>query len=145
MGADGSGYPDRPADHRVHPYSRIVAVADRYDRLLRDPDASLRPDQVLQQVLREAADGPLDAVAACALAQAVGSIPIGTTVRLTDHSVGIVRDVGDDPLDPPVRLVIAGDGAELKPAPDIELVEDEREVVEVLDGRLLDIEPSEYL
>jgi HD-GYP domain-containing protein (c-di-GMP phosphodiesterase class II) len=145
MGVDGSGHPSSPSEHEVHPYSRIVAVADRYDRLLRDADSPARPDQALQQVLREASNGPLDPVAACTLARSVGPIPIGTAVRLTDHSVGIVRSVGGDALRPPIRLVIAGDGSELKPAPDIDLQEDEREVADVLDRRLLDLEPSEYL
>ena len=145
MGTDGSGHPESPSEHEIHPYSTIVAVADRYDRLLRSTSAPVRPDQALQQVLREASDGPLDPVSACTLARSVGAIPIGTTVRLSDHSVGIVYDVSEDAFRPPIRLVIAGDGSDLRPARDIDLEQDRRDIVDVLDGRLLDLEPSEYL
>ena len=146
MGVDGSGFPGRGAGYVTHPYSRITAVADRYYALVRpDEGQPARPDQAAAQLLRDAAGGPLDPGYARLFVEAVGAIPVGCVVRLSDHSVGIVRAPGEDPLQPQVRLVLASDGAELRPTADVDLVQDERALVEVLAAELLDLQPSDYL
>lgn len=146
MGIDGSGYPSRSDAAPPHPYSRIVAVANRYDNLLRPaPGEAPRPDQAIAQLLREASSGPLDPVITCVLARAVGVLPIGSVVRLSDHSVGIVREPGSDPLRPLLRMALGQDGTELRPSPDIDLAEDPRSIVEPLAACVLGLDPSEYL
>lgn len=146
MGVDGSGWPEREAGHVTHPYSRIVAVADRYDGLVRPAEGpAKRPDQALAHVLSEATKGPLDPILARLFAQCLGTFPVGSAVRLADHSVGIVRSPGADPLRPGILLVLAADGTELRPPLDVELTDDERAVVEVIDTALLGIHPSDYL
>lgn len=146
MGADGSGFPQRPGDYPVHPFSRIVAVADRYDNLLRPAQgAPMRPDEAVEHLLQEASFGPLDPILTSLFVQLVGVIPVSAIVRLNDFSVGIVREPGEDPLRPHVRIVIGPDGAEIKPAVDAHLVEDERAIVEIIPEAILDLRPSDYL
>jgi len=147
MGIDGSGFPAGAQEGRtLHPHSRIVAVADRYDGLLRSAEGPrLLPDRAVAQLLREASGGPLDPVITCVLVDALGVIPIGSVVRLSDHSVGIVREPGPDPLRPPLRLVLGIDGTELKPALDLDFAEDKRSIVESLAAPQLGIDPAEYL
>ena len=146
MGTDASGQPVRAEDYLTHPLSRIVAVVDRYDNLIRPSAASpMRRDEAAAQLLREASGGPLDPIMTRLFVQALGVFPIGATVRLTDHSVGVVRSPGADPLNPHVRLVLAHDGSELRPAGDVDLAEDARAVVEVIAENQLGIRPSDYV
>lgn len=146
MGVDGSGFPQRPGDYPVHPFSRIVALADRYDNLLRPAQGMpMRPDEAVEHLLHEATCGPLDPVLTSVFVQLIGVIPISAIVRLSDFSVGIVQAPGEDPLRPHVRLVIGPDGLELKPAVDAHLVEDERVIVEVIPEAILGLRPSDYL
>lgn len=115
MGAAGGGWPARHEGYVPHPYSRIVAIANRYSRLVDPGDGSspLTPDRALAQVLREARDGVLDETFARLFASALGAFPIGCLVRLEDHRVGIVSKVGDDPLSPVVRVIYDERGTEL--------------------------------
>jgi len=146
MGADGGGFPNRPADYPVHPHSRMVAIADRYDNLVRPAQgAVMRPDEAVALMLKEASGGPLDSVLTRLFVQIVGALPVSTIVRLSDFSIGIVQAPGEDPLRPHVRLVTGADGSELKPAADVWLAEDERTVVEAVPEALLGIRPSDYL
>lgn len=147
MGLDGTGWPERPTDHVTHPYSRIVAVADRYDNLVRaagggEPEP---PDAALATILREASGGPLDPILTRMFAQAMGAFPIGCPVRLSDMSVGFVASPGPEPLRPRVRVVLGPDGGEIRPALDADLAEEDRSIVEVLDARILGLTVSDHL
>lgn len=146
MGAGGAGFPDRPGDYPVHPYSRIVAVADRYDNLLRPGEGEpMRPDEAAAQLVREATSGPLDPVFTPLFVELIGVIPVSAIVRLSDFSIGMVREPGEDPFRPHLRLIIGADGAELKPSLSLHLAEDERAIVEVIPESLLGMRPSDYL
>jgi len=146
MGVDGSGWPaHEPGDH-IHPYARIVAIADRFDGLLRpDGGTPLTPDQAAAQILREATDGPLDPTLARLFVLAIGVLPVGCFVRLSDHSIGVVRAPGEEPLLPGLRLILAPDGTALRPTLDLELLEDDRMIVEVIPAQLLGAQTSDYL
>lgn len=146
MGADGSGFPARPDDYALHPYSRIVAVVNRYDNLLRPADGQpMTPDQAAAHLLREAGAGPLDPVLTALFVALIGVLPVTTIVRLSDFSIGIVREPGEEPLRPHIRIVTGPDGAEIKPALDVHLVEDGRAIVEVIPEEILGMRPSDYL
>ena len=145
MGADGTGFPARPAEYPVHPYSQIVAVADRYDNLVRPAEGEpLHPDQAAAAILREATGGPLEPALARVFLAALGAIPVSTVVRLSDFSVGVVREPGADPLRPQIRLVIGPNGSLLRPVLDVDLAEDERYVVEALPESLLGLHAADY-
>jgi putative nucleotidyltransferase with HDIG domain len=146
MAPDGSGFPDRPADYVPHPYSRMVAVADRFENLTHPADDSepLTPDRAIVQVLREAGK-TLDPFFARAFAGALGVFPIGSVVRLSDQTVGVVARPGDDPLAPVVRLLYDERGFELEERPEIDLAAGFVRIVEVVPAEALNIEVSESL
>lgn len=146
MGVDGSGWPQRHADYAIHPFARIVAVADRYDNLVRPPEGvGLRPDEAISKLLHEASGGPLDPLITRLFARLIGVLPVGCVVRLSNHSVGVVCSARDDQLRPHLRMVLGADGTELHPVVDLDLRESELEIVEVLPARLLGLQPSDYL
>jgi HD-GYP domain-containing protein (c-di-GMP phosphodiesterase class II) len=146
MGMDGSGYPERPTDYVTHPYSRMVAIGDRYDNLTKKGalGEALTPDRAVIRLLREAGKS-LDPLFCRLFVKALGVFPVGCVVRLSDQSVGVVRATGADPMLPHVRLVWDGNGMELDPPCEADLAEDGRTVVEVLESDSLNLTVSDRL
>lgn len=147
IGVNGTGWPQVQAGYVAHPFARLVAVVDCYDNLLRGtPDTPpVRPDEAVGHILNEATNGPLDPWIARIFADAVGVMPIGCVVRLTDHSVGVIYSPAEDSLQPKIRLILDTDGTDLRPVVDLDLRESELDIVEVVPAALLGIQPSDYL
>jgi putative nucleotidyltransferase with HDIG domain len=124
MAADGTGFPEREADYVTHPYSRMVAIADRYDRL-----TTAEPDQTLTRLF----------------VKALGVFPVGCVVRLTDHSVGVVCAPGENPLSPRVRLMYDSDGMEDTSGREVETSEPALSVVEIVSPDKLAVTVSDHL
>ena len=146
MGMDGSGYPDRPPEYVPHPYSRMVAIADRYENLTK-PDAygvALTPDRAVAQILREAR-GSLDPLFARLFAKAIGVFPVGCLVRLSDMSVAVVAGAGTDVLAPKVRVLYDPDGMEIEDPPEVRIDEAGLAILEVVDPDALALQVSEHL
>ena len=76
---------------------------------------------------------------------APGPIPIGCVVWLSDHSVGVVCRRGDEPLTPAVRVLYDPAGHELDAPVDVDLAEDERSIVEVVDPDSLQLSVSDHI
>ncbi len=146
MHVDGGGFPDRPHDYVGHPYSRMVAIANRYANLtIADPGRdAFTPDQAIQQVLREAG-AALDPMFARLFAKAMGVFPVGCLVRLTDQSVGVVRGPGPDPLTPVVRVLYDADGISLDSPFETGLADSAVSIVEVVDPGSLSVVVAEHL
>lgn len=130
---DGQGWPEVEPGYMPHPYSRIVAVADRYDRLTQDPPdgAGMTPDRAVVQLLRET-PGALDQTLTRVFVRDMGAFPVGSLVRLSDQSVGVVCAPGKDPLQPTVRLVYGPDGLALETKQDMDLAGSAHSIVEVV-------------
>ncbi|MDI6692079.1 MAG: HD domain-containing protein [Anaerosomatales bacterium] len=146
MGVDGSGYPDREPGYVSHPYSRLVAVADRYDHLVapRPHGFGLQRDQAVLQVLRESEAG-LDPMFARLLAKAFGVFPVGCVVRLSDHSVGVVVAPGPSPLTPRIQVLFEPDGTEAERGRIMEVAGSGLDIVEVIDPKDLALDVFERL
>lgn len=146
MHADGTGWPERPPDYVSHPYSRMVAVANRYEELTNpvDPSAALTPDRAIVQVLRESAS-ILDPLFARLFANALGVFPVGCLVRLSDQSVGVVAQAGEHPLTPVVRVVYNDRGAEIEEPEDLDLATSEIRILEVVEPESLNVAVSDKL
>lgn len=146
MGMDGSGHPERPDDYIPHPYSRMVAIADRYENLTK-PDAygvSLTPDRAVIQLLRESR-GALDALFVRLFIKALGVFPVGCLVRLSDMRVGVVCGAGSDALAPKVRVLYDDGGLEIEEPPELDLGVEGLSILEVIDQDSLAVEISERL
>lgn len=141
MAPDGSGFPDREPGYVTHPYSRIVAVANRYDHLVaaRPEGLGLSRDRAVLQVLHEGGSA-LDGMFARLLAKAFGVFPVGCVVRLSDQSVGVVAAPGPHPLKPRVRIVFEPDGAQAERARILDLSNEHVDIVEVLDPNSLPLD-----
>jgi HD-GYP domain-containing protein (c-di-GMP phosphodiesterase class II) len=146
MGSDGSGWPERPATYITHPYSRMVAIADRYENLTKHGDAGepLTPDKAVMQVLREAGRS-LDPLFARLFVKALGVFPIGCVLRLSDQSVGVVSAMTDDILSPRIRVLFDATGLELDDPVEVDLTADARTIVEVLDPSALELHVADHL
>lgn len=130
---DGTGWPEMDPGYIAHPYSRMVGIADRYDRLTTDaPDGEgLTPDRAVVQLLHETA-GSLDQTFTRVFVREMGAFPVGCLVRLSDMSVGVVCAPGDDPLQPRVRLVYGPDGLALETKTETDLAGSPLSIVEVV-------------
>jgi HD-GYP domain-containing protein (c-di-GMP phosphodiesterase class II) len=146
MRPDGQGWPEAEAGYVPHPYSRMVSIADRYDRLTGGSHGSdaLTPDRAVVQILRETRDA-LDSMYARVFVREMGVFPVGCLVRLSDQSVGVVCAPGEDPLQPRVRMVYAPDGLEMAAEADIDLAGSELHIVEVVEPADLAETVSDHL
>lgn len=146
MHFDGTGYPERESGRAMHEYSRMVAVANRYENLTnpRDAVSPLTPDKAIIQVLREA-NTVFDPFFARLFASAMGAFPVGCLVRLTDHSVGVVVRPGAEPLAPVVRVVYDTDGVELEDPFELDLSHSDARIAEVIEPEVLRLEIAEKL
>lgn len=146
MHVDGGGYPERAPDYVSHPFSRMVAIANRYTNLTSPVDGSepLTPDKAIVQLLREAGT-VLDPLFARLFAKAMGVFPVGCLVRLSDQSVGVVSRSGSDSLTPVVRVIYDTGGLEIEEPEDVELAAASLSIVEVVDPSQLRLTVAEHL
>ncbi len=146
MAHDGTGYPEREEGYVTHPYSRMVAIADRYDRLTAaKPDGfGLTPDQAVIQLLRDTAK-LLDQTLTRMFVKALGVFPVGCVVRLSDHSVGVVCARGADALHPRVRLMYDADGLALESEREFDTAAADVSIVEIVDPENLAVTVSDHL
>ncbi|MFO7768233.1 MAG: HD-GYP domain-containing protein [bacterium] len=113
---DGSGYPEGILGEEIHPYARIIGLADTYEALTHSRPFRERmiPFNVLQQLIR--LGGRLyssDLVKA--LIQEISVFPLGSFVHLNTGEVG--RVVGTNrgyPLRPIVQVLLASDETPLE-------------------------------
>ena len=144
MGPNETGYPERPADYFTHPYSRVVAIADWYENLTKRPleGDALTPDVAVMALLSEARNN-LDPFFTRMFVKALGVFPVGCVVRLSDQSVGVVNGSTGDVLCPRVRVLFDERGLEIAEPPDVDLAQDGRSIVEVLDPEALELQVAD--
>ncbi len=103
---DGSGYPMGVTGDRIHPYAKIVAIADIYQAMIsnRSYKSSQSPYLVLDQLWEESF-GKLDPTLVQTFIIKVTSFSKGNLVKLNDGSVGeIVFFDRDNPTRPWVKV-----------------------------------------
>ncbi len=154
LNLDGSGYPATAAGRPIGLLSRIVAIVDRYDamtsaRVYRS--ASISPPKALALLYHSQRDH-LDQALLRNFLNLVGFYPLGTVVRLSDSSVGIV--VGAMPEHalrhfPVVTLLLSADGRSIRDET-VDLAEHAKEqdppqVQEALNAAEFGIDVMEYI
>lgn len=146
MAVDGGGWPERDAEYVSHPFSRMIAVADRYENLVGDGRSaeSVTPDRAIIQIMHEAGS-TLDPFFARLFANALGVFPVGCLVRLSDHRVGVVAGMGGDPMAPTVRIAYDELGSELDDPSELDLSTCEVRITEVIVPELLEVAVSDKL
>ncbi|MCP4594294.1 MAG: hypothetical protein GY842_26495 [bacterium] len=108
---DGSGYPCQRNLTMIHPFSRLVAVADTYSAMVshRPYRNAHSPNEAMEILVREASRGRHDRSAVLGLLNCLSVFPVGSYVRLSDgrvaqvlrsnpgrHTLPVVVPVGPD-------------------------------------------------
>jgi len=128
--------PNRP----IHPFSRIVAVADAYDTLLTDTGSrkALLPTDAIREIWRGRGTR-FDPVVVQALVNIMGLYPFGSVLRLSDGSIAVVVAQGttaESFARPGVRCLLAGNQLSERELSDLSRIpEASLRVVEPLDPR----------
>lgn len=103
---DGSGYPLHIGGDQIHPYSKIVAVADSFHAMTCDrPYRKRRSPFQTMEVMKEDQFGRYDLSVLKTLSDMILRLSIGTKVRLTNDQLGeIVFIPPTRPTRPIVKL-----------------------------------------
>lgn len=89
---DGSGYPRGLRANEIHPWAKIVAVADVYDALTGDRTygSAQTPVAALAEIRQMAQEGKLDACIVSHMAFRLSVFPAGTILLLTNRELAVV-------------------------------------------------------
>lgn len=108
---DGSGYPLGEKGEKIHPFAKIIAVADTFHavtsaRLYRKKQS---PFQVLEMILEDNF-GKFDIVAVRALLSGVMNFSIGSKVRLSNGLIGEILFIEEkSPTRPMIKIINTGE------------------------------------
>lgn len=118
---DGSGFPSGKKRAAISIAARIVAVANRYDRLC-SPESpekeSILPTDALKKMWRDE-QSKFDPTILAALVRLLGVYPPGTIVTLNDGSLGLVVSPGKNSLQPKVLIYDADTPKDEAPVVDL--------------------------
>ncbi len=127
---DGSGYPRGRRRDEIHPFARIVAVADAYSAMTssRPYRDALHAYDAVDAMLAQARFGGFDTTAMRALLDCISLYPIGSTVRLSNGQMGRVYRSTPGLYDRPVLALVNHDRSDtghmiaLNEHPDVKVV-----------------------
>jgi HD-GYP domain-containing protein (c-di-GMP phosphodiesterase class II) len=129
---NGQGYPRGRSGKNIHPFAKMVAVADTYtalrsERPFRPP---LTPYAAMECVIRQARDRHVEPEVVRALLRIQSLFPLGSYVTLSDSSVAcVLRSNGDEYTKPIVQCVQDAEGNAIQ-------ADDGSAVIDLLDSRL---------
>jgi len=104
---DGTGYPNGRRSSEIAPYATLTSLADVYDALTTDRPyrKAMNPRDAVMLMTQQMSSG-FDPVFLKLFVATVGYFLVGSKVKLSDGSVGVVtRNHRSDPLRPEVELV----------------------------------------
>lgn len=104
---DGSGYPTGTPAGELHEFNRIVAVADTYDALISDRCYRKKwSSNLAVNYLVENAESKFDLKLVSVFIKQIAIYPNGSMVRLSNNTIGIVKEQNKNfPLRPIVRVI----------------------------------------
>ncbi len=114
---DGSGYPAGIKAGDLHEFVRIVAVADTYDALVSDRCYRRKwsSNQTVNYLI-EHAGTKFDTRIVSVFIKQIAIFPNGSMVRLSDNSIGIIKEQNKNfPLRPIVRVISDKRGMDISP------------------------------
>jgi len=104
---DGTGFPDHLKGESIHTAARVIAIADRFDKLTNPIDyrRAISPSEALA-IMWTKEKSAYDMVLLQLFIRAMGVYPPGTVVLLSDGRVGAVVTSAptDNPLSPQVMI-----------------------------------------
>jgi HD-GYP domain-containing protein (c-di-GMP phosphodiesterase class II) len=112
---DGSGYPLGISGEKIHPFGKIIAVADVYHAMTseRTYRSKQSPYRVLELIIQDSF-GQFDIQVIQALIAGIANFSIGTMVRLSDRQIAeIVFVESKSPTRPIVKIENSGEFIQL--------------------------------
>ncbi len=103
---DGSGYPYKMSGKQIHPYARILAVADVYDALTSNrPYRVPNPPNEAIEFIMAGNETHFDEMVVRAFLRKVAPFPVGSKVKLSNgESACVLKNYPDAPLRPMVSV-----------------------------------------
>jgi hypothetical protein len=153
---DLTGYPKPTQKRKITLFSRIIALADFYDALVRPKGDNRFPyvSEKILGVMLERSGKDFDPALIKVFINMIGVFPLGTLVLLNTHEIGIVVHIQEDTelIDRPKVMVLQYGDGEYQKGEVVDLRElDEktgqykRSVVKTLDPNDYHINVAEYL
>lgn len=104
---DGSGYPRKLKTNDIHPYAKIIAVADVFDAITSDRiyREGMLPHEGLE-ILYAEANSKFDLQIVDAFKKSVAIYPTGLTVTLSDSRTGVIERQNTHYNDRPVIRIL---------------------------------------
>lgn len=117
---DGSGYPYGLSDTQIHPYARILAVADVYDALTSNrPYRTPNPPNEAIEFIMAGMGSHFDEKVLRAFLRKVAPFPTGSTVQLSNgEKACVIKNFPDSPLRPLVAVLGSATSYDLAKDPD---------------------------
>lgn len=112
---DGSGYPRQLKKEEIHPFGRLMAVADVFDALTshRVYRSAMLPHEAME-ILYSGSDRLFEQKYVEALRDTIALYPLGLSVTLNTGAAGVVIDSNKGiPSRPIIRVLVDEDGQEL--------------------------------
>ncbi|HEX3032445.1 MAG TPA: HD domain-containing phosphohydrolase [Bacillota bacterium] len=135
---DGSGYPQAMKDAQIHPLAKIVAIADTYAAMISDRPhrPKHRPFEAIEYIM-SAAGFEFDHNFVDVFTKCTVPYPVGSMVRLSDNSKGVVVNLGRGLASRPIiRLFYDRQGNELGAGYELNLSDQSNQTIliaEILD------------
>lgn len=129
---DGSGYPRGLIDFEIHPFAKIIAVADVFDAVTsnRVYKGKMHPSQGI--AILEAGKGTLyDTKVVDTFTKIIAHYPNGTTVVLSDESRAIISKQNKDAPNKPWARIFEQNGELLKATHEVNLLHSELAIIKV--------------
>lgn len=120
---NGSGYPLGLKGNDISEYAQIISIADVYDRLIAGmPHRRPTPVYYAVAILNKAAGEYFSPDIVEKFTQNVAIYPIGKTVRLNNHQVGVILGVGiKNKTTPVVRIMSSQDSSHVNQLLELDL------------------------
>jgi HD-GYP domain-containing protein (c-di-GMP phosphodiesterase class II) len=104
---DGTGYPYKLSGTQIHPYARIISVADVYDALTSNrPYRTPNPPNEAIEYIMAGMGTQFDEKVLRAFLRKVAPFPMGSTVQLSNgEKASVLKNYPDSPLRPYVMVL----------------------------------------
>jgi len=114
---DGKGYPRGLTEERIHPYTRIVTIADMYDAIASDrvyKNGKTHLEAI--NIMTKASGNQLDAGLVLKFIESLGIYPPGNIVEMTNGEVAVVIETNTvKKLKPKITMLLNEDKKRVKP------------------------------
>ena len=102
---DGSGFPAGLSGSKIHPLSRIVAVANYFDAALQESATTGAPRHEVMERLLASGNSQFDLTVLRAFCHTVALYPIGSLIRLSSNEQAyVIENQPQYPLRPIIRI-----------------------------------------